>query len=211
MQRRNLLKGLIYSLVMLAGSSSPWVLSRLLTPARALQPTRHLRPPGALRDDEDFIQACIGCGLCGEVCPPRCIDFHASDGAAQANTPFIDPEIRACILCSKCMQVCPTDALSITDIHQVDMGIAQIDQAACYPWVNRGICGACVSICPLGEQAIGFKMWNQYRPLVRDGCVGCGLCVEVCPHPSLPIWIVARSQGSVVTHSVTDSSALSRF
>jgi len=33
----------------------------------------------------------------------------------------------------------------------------------------------------------------MYRPVVADGCVGCGLCVEVCPHPSRPIWIVDRA------------------
>ena len=83
------------------------------------------------------------------------------------------------------------------------MGVAQIDRSACYPWVDRGICGACVSICPLGEQAINFKQWNQYQPVIQEGCVGCGLCVEVCPHPSLPIRIVERSQGSVMRHTVS--------
>jgi ferredoxin-type protein NapG len=36
-------------------------------------------------------------------------------------------------------------------------------------------------------------MWKQYRPAIQQGCVGCGLCVEVCPHPSKPIWIVKRT------------------
>jgi ferredoxin len=77
---------------------------------------------------------------------------------------------------------------------EIDMGIAEIDQTACYPWVDRGICGACVTICPLGDRAIGFDFANVYRPVVKQGCVGCGLCVEVCPHPSIPIWIVERPQ-----------------
>ncbi|MCK5711794.1 MAG: 4Fe-4S dicluster domain-containing protein, partial [Hyphomicrobiaceae bacterium] len=94
------------------------------------------------------------------------------------------------------------NALTTTPIEKVDMGIAEIDRSACYPWVDQGICGACVSICPLGAKAISFKMWNQYRPYVRDGCVGCGLCVEVCPHPSKPIWIVERSQEDVTKHAV---------
>ncbi len=43
----------------------------------------------------------------------------------------------------------------------------------------------------------------MYRPIVQeDGCVGCGLCVEVCPQPSLPIKIVERSKGSVAAHNV---------
>jgi len=82
------------------------------------------------------------------------------------------------------------------------MGVAQIDRAGCYPWIDQGICGACVSACPLGTKAIRFEMWNQYRPVVERGCVGCGVCVEVCPHPSLPIRIANRGQGAIVQHPV---------
>ena len=203
MKRRRLLQSLIYSAGMLASAGAPWFLTRIMMPEAQADTSRHLRPPGALDNDAAFVEACIGCGLCGEVCPPRCILFHDRDGGAQANTPYINPELKACILCNKCMEVCPTEALTETERTEIDMGIAQIDRSACYPWVDKGICGACVSICPLGERAIGFNMWNQYRPVVEEGCVGCGLCVEVCPHPSLPIWIVKRSKGSVARHSVS--------
>jgi ferredoxin len=100
------------------------------------------------------------------------------------------------------MEVCPTGALTVTPRDEIDMGFAQIDRTACYPWVDRGVCGACVSICPLGEKAIGFEMWNQYRPFIKQGCVGCGLCVEVCPHPSKPIWIVDHTLETVAKHEV---------
>ena len=96
------------------------------------------------------------------------------------------------------MEICPTQALNEIARDKIDMGIAQIDQSACYPWVERGICGACVSICPIGEKAISFKHFNQYQPLVHGACVGCGICVEVCPHPSVPIWIVERTRENVV-------------
>ncbi len=108
----------------------------------------------------------------------------------------------ACIGCGLCGEVCPTEALIVTPREEIDMGLAQIDRTACYPWVDRGVCGVCVSICPLGERAIGFEMWNQYRPSIKAGCVGCGLCVEVCPNPSKPIWIVDRTQETVVQHRV---------
>lgn len=202
MKRRSFLQRLIYGTALLGTALMPFVISRFTTLRAAVNPRQHLRPPGAIKDDDAFIAACIGCGLCGEVCPPRCIKFHRRDGGKQANTPFINPEEKACILCNKCMEVCPTEALTQTARNEVDMGIAQIDRTACYPWVDQGVCGACVNICPIGDEAIGFKMWNQYRPFIKQGCVGCGVCVEVCPHPSLPIWIVERSKGTVAQHRV---------
>ena len=204
MSRRRFIRKVAVGASMLAAASLPYGLARLMTTevVETAPAWRRLRPPGALRDDAAFNAACIGCGLCGEVCPPRCIRFYARQGGNKVNTPFINPEVKACILCNKCMEVCPTEALTETPRNEIDMGIAQIDRTACYPWVDRGICGACVAICPLGNRAIKFKMWNQYQPIVQKACVGCGLCVEVCPHPSLPIRIVARTEGTVMSHRV---------
>jgi ferredoxin len=195
MKRRTFLKSGLTGAVLIGVAAFLYGVTPLLAPRRAKARRNYLRPPGALKDDDAFVAACIGCGLCGEVCPPRCIKFHIRDGSAAVNTPYIDAAEKACILCDKCMQVCPTESLTMMPRHEIDMGVAHIDERACYPWVDRGVCGACVSICPLGKKAIGYKMWNQYRPVVLDACVGCGLCVEVCPHPSVPIWIVARRSG----------------
>jgi ferredoxin-type protein NapG len=196
MKRRDFLRSLIAVPLTILIGALPFGVASLLSPRRPVAKLNNMRPPGAPKDDAAFIAACIECGLCGEICPPRAILFHARDSAAGADTPYVDPEQKGCILCGKCMEVCPTEALSIIPRDKIDMGIAEIDRTACYPWVDRGICGACVSICPVGGKAIGFKMWNQYRPIIRSGCVGCGMCVEACPHPSLPIWIVDRPQQS---------------
>ncbi len=196
MRRRGLLNRAAAAGALLTGGALPYGLSAILAPGRERPRRNHLRPPGALPDDDAFVAACIGCGLCGEVCPPRCIQFHGRDGGAGVNTPYIDPVERACTLCGKCMEACPTDALTKVSPTAVEMGLARIDRTACYPWVDRGICGACVTVCPLGQRAIGFDFANIYRPLIRKGCVGCGLCVEVCPHPSKPIWIDAPKQGT---------------
>lgn len=202
MRRRKFIQKATWATGVLAAASTPYGIARLLAPDVSHATATYLRPPGAIKDDKAFVAACISCGLCAEICPPRCIKFNKREGGDEVNTPFINPEEKGCTLCGKCIDVCPTTALAETPREEVDMGIAQIDRLACYPWVDTGICGACVSICPLAEQAISFKQWNQYRPFIKDGCVGCGLCVEVCPHPSLPIRIVPRSEGSITGHAV---------
>lgn len=195
MKRRTFLQRLAAVAATVCAAGAPYGLSHLLAPASASAqdaPHTRIRPPGALPDDAAFISACIGCALCGDVCPVAAIRFYDRAGGDKINTPFVDPTVRGCILCEDCMEICPTEALTETPKEEVAMGYAQIDRTACYPWVERGICGACVPVCPLGSKGIDFDF---YRPVVQLGCVGCGVCVEVCPHPSLPIKIVARSLG----------------
>jgi formate hydrogenlyase subunit 6/NADH:ubiquinone oxidoreductase subunit I len=138
MKRRRFLKTMGAYVALLFAAATPYGLARLLAPKLYAESHRHIPLPGALPDIEEFNRACIGCGLCGEVCPPRCVLFEQREGGDGLNTPYIDPAKKACILCNKCMEVCPTDALTITPIREIDMGIAQIDRAACYPWGLRG-------------------------------------------------------------------------
>ncbi len=204
MRRRRFLRDASFVSGVAAAASLPYGVIRLMAP-EAETPTlfsQHLRPPGASENDAEFVEACIGCGLCGEICPPRCILFSKRDGGSAVNTPYINPEQRACTLCGKCMDACPTNALVKTPLHEIDMGIAQIDRSACYPWVDKGVCGACVAICPLGGKAIAYDFANMYRPVVQKECVGCGLCVEICPEPSLPIKIVKRSDVDIDKQNV---------
>lgn len=203
MKRRSFLQKTVFGLGIAGFSSLPFGFSRLLYPKANAAITNYAILPGALADTKAFIEACIGCGLCGEVCPPKCVLFHKNDGGPESNTPYIDPAIKGCTLCGYCMEACPTEALTVTPIREVEMGIAQIDRVACYPWVDKGICGACVSICPLGDKAIDFDFGNFYRPVVQEGCVGCGLCVEVCPEPSLPIRIVQGRKSGVAQHGIS--------
>ncbi len=193
MKRRNFI---ISALGSTAAASIPFSITRLLAPEVYAGDSAYLLPPGALADLDKFNAACIGCGLCGEVCPPKCIQFHKRDAGSAAQTPYVNPEQKGCILCGKCMEVCPTNALSVTKPTEVNMGTAKIDRSACYPWTDKGVCGACVSVCPIGSKAIDYKLWKQYRPVIKEACVGCGMCVEVCPQPSLPIAIVDRSEGT---------------
>ena len=201
MHRRGFIAKVIKGTALLFTSTLPYTFVRLMTPNEVeAKPQQRISLPGALEDPQAFIDACIACGLCGEVCPPKCVKFYSREGSKLHNTPYINPEIKACTLCGICMEICPTNALSETPIREIKMGVAQIDRTACYPWVDTGVCGACMNICPLGESAIRFDFANMYRPVVQKACVGCGLCVEICPHPSLPIRIVDYSFGTVMHH-----------
>ena len=80
MRRRSLLRRIAGVTALLIGSTLPYGFISLLAPNQAWPRRNHLRPPGALPNDDAFVSACIGCGLCGEVCPPRCIKFHSRDG-----------------------------------------------------------------------------------------------------------------------------------
>ncbi len=61
-------------------------------------------------------------------------------------------------------------------------------------------CDLCVRECPIGESAIGIEMVAdesgvpRATPVVRDGCVGCGVCEMICPQE--PACIVIDPTGS---------------
>ena len=69
MERRRLLQDLVVGTAALLIGVLPYGIVRLLAPGSAAPQRNHLRPPGALKGDAAFVAACIGCGLCGEVCP----------------------------------------------------------------------------------------------------------------------------------------------
>ncbi len=144
---------------------------------------RYLRPPGA-QAENDFLNSCIRCGQCGEICPNRCISyFGMENGLASLDTPFIIPREKACILCMKCGEVCPSGAIkeiareAESIISNVRMGRAVVDKRLCLSYQGK-TCGVCYRACPLPDIAIRVGMLEQ--PHVLDDCVGCGLCERTC-------------------------------
>lgn len=152
-----------------------------------------LRPPGAV-GEEMFMELCIRCARCIEVCPYDSI--HRADlyEKLQIGTPYVFADKRACYLCMKCPSVCPTGALNpkLIEPEKVRMGIAVIDQETCLNYKyfrdeEKGVsddglaqlCNTCNNVCPFTDEAIFLDKF--ILPVVTDKCTGCGICVEKCP------------------------------
>lgn len=168
-----------------------------------------VRPPGSVHE-QMFMALCIRCNRCLEVCPYNSIK-RAGLGA-KIGTPFIFPESKACYLCMACCRLCPTGALE-RDLRvpsQVSMGKAKIDPAVCYSHLFLehdvlptesmkhigAFCNTCYNVCPLQETAIVLK--DNLYPMILNGCVGCGICVERCPtRPLRAVRIVPTGMGRV--------------
>ena len=140
--------------------------------------SEELRPPGA-KPEAEFLSLCIKCNRCVASCPYQTIVVAGWKYGLAVGTPVIEPRTIPCYLCMICPDVCPTGALEPLKEREVDMGEAVIDETTCYPF--QGIlCRACVDICPFQDDAIFQDL--QLQPIVDpEHCVGCGLCVMVCP------------------------------
>lgn len=155
-------------------------------------PAKLLRPPGALKPDQDFLTACTGCGDCLPVCPPSCIiTVEHEDGR---NIPVIDPSAKPCYLCTElpCIEACEEGALvDPGGPERVRLGIAKIDPARCVTFKGQ-TCRSCYTACPYPDRAI---MMIGARPLIGSGaCTGCGLCEHACPeHPKAIVVIAERN------------------
>jgi len=140
-----------------------------------------LRPPGAQGDN--FLVKCIRCDQCIQGCPNQALLPAAFEaGWDSLWTPIMDPFVGgACDYdCNLCGQICPSGAippLSLEEKRQAVIGIAQVNFETCVR------CMDCLEYCP-------YKCFDEVEveglrgvfPKVKpEGCVGCGLCVAVCP------------------------------
>jgi polyferredoxin len=164
-------------------------------PPAGREDERLIRPPGAR--ENAMLDKCIRCGLCLKVCPTAglqpCLTVAGLEGLW---TPVLVPRLGYCdYSCNSCGVVCPSGAipeLSLEQKRKAVIGVAYIDENRCIPWADAGDCIVCEEMCPLPEKAIRLEektvpncrgeMVAVHRPcVIRDLCIGCGICEYQCP------------------------------
>lgn len=166
-----------------------------------------LRPPGAVAEPA-FLDLCVRCGQCFQVCPGPVLQPAGWGAPWEALwTPVAVLTHAGCHQdCNFCTQVCPTGAirpLSIEEKRKTSMGLAVIEQSTCLPHAGRQDCRLCVDECDAaGYRAIEMRrirlpmenipegvfsdeeleqMGHIDAPFVNpEACVGCGLCEYRC-------------------------------
>jgi ferredoxin-type protein NapG len=195
---------------LIAGS----LLAYVARDARAL-PAEALRPPGAL-DEDDFLSACIRCGLCARDCPYDTLTLAelGEDGPA-TGTPFFTARDVPCEMCDDipCVVACPTGALDpkLDNIDDARMGTAVlVDQENCLNFLGLR-CDVCYRVCPVIDEAITLELSHNARsghhaifaPTVHaDQCTGCGKCEKSCVLPEAAIKVLPTrlARGSSAEH-----------
>ena len=165
-------------------------------------PATAIRPPGALQE-EDFLSACVRCGLCVRDCPYDTLKLAELGDDVITGTPYFTARDIPCEMCDDipCVVACPTGALqkSLTNIDDSRMGLAAlVDQENCLNF--QGLrCDVCYRVCPLINKAISLEPQHNPRtgkhtlfiPVVHsNACTGCGKCEHACVLPEAAIKVL---------------------
>jgi len=168
-------------------------------------PAQVLRPPG-VANENDFLAACVRCGLCVRDCPYPTLSLADVGGDIPVGTPYFIARKYPCEMCDDvpCVKACPTGALDpkLTNIDDARMGLAVlIDNETCLNM--QGLrCDVCHRVCPLLNEAITLERQHNPRtgahaifiPTVHsDKCTGCGKCERSCVLEKAAIRVLPRN------------------
>jgi ferredoxin-type protein NapG len=160
-------------------------LDQYIRTARATY-AKALRPPGAIKEEE-FLAACVRCGLCVRACPYDTLKLATMGEETALGTPYFVARDVPCFMCDDvpCAKACPTGALDreIPNIRHADMGIAVlVDHETCLNYKGMH-CSICYRVCPIRDEAITLEKQTIHGrqmiiPTVHSSkCTGCGTCV----------------------------------
>ena len=181
--------------------------------ARAM-PATAIRPPGA-RAEQDFLGACIRCGMCVRDCPYHTLKLAQPEEDVATGTPYFEARKIPCEMCEDipCVKACPTGALNkeLTDINQSRMGLAVLaDQETCLNFLGMR-CDVCYRACPAIDKAITLERQHNPRtdkhamflPVVHsEYCTGCGKCEKTCvlEKAAIKVFPIALAKGELGKH-----------
>jgi len=181
-ERRRFLR----SAVLLLGVSAT-SLATLIPISSKLAPT-HLRPPGALPEDE-YLASCIKCGQCVQACPVQAIALADLEEGMGVGAPYVDARKQACdFSCGavQCILACPTNSLNrqVNKKEEVRMGFARVaNPTTCLAVQGLGFKGLARGRDFKGK--LNYENGNYYQiTLVKDHPYDlelCELCVRQCP------------------------------
>jgi ferredoxin-type protein NapG len=173
-----------------------------------------IRPPGALGEQE-FLGACIRCGVCVRDCPYKILDLARLEQDVTTGTPFFVARHGPCEMCEDipCVKACPTGALDhkLTDINRSRMGLAVlVDHETCLNFLGLR-CEVCYRVCPLIDKAITLEPQHNERtqrhalllPTVHsDHCTGCGKCESACvlETAAIKVYPIRLAKGELGKH-----------
>lgn len=167
-----------------------------------------LRPPGSGLEKE-FLEKCIRCGECMKVCPANALQpVLLESGINGIYSPKFFMRHGYCEYnCNLCGQVCPTGAiknLTLAEKQKYVIGLASIDKNRCYPYKDKINCLVCEEHCPTIDKAIKFedkielikdKLTKIRTPyVIKDLCIGCGICEAKCPVQGVSAIIVEKQE-----------------
>jgi MauM/NapG family ferredoxin protein len=164
-------------------------------PITQRQPATLIRPPGATLTE--FSALCARCGACIRACPTQGLQPSLFEGGLQnVFTPRLVSRLGYCsFACNACGQVCPTGAIPPLELaakQNTPIGLASVDRDRCLPWAHNIACIVCEEACPIETKAIqleeaeavnvhGETVILQRPSVVKELCIGCGICEYQCP------------------------------
>jgi polyferredoxin/Pyruvate/2-oxoacid:ferredoxin oxidoreductase delta subunit len=186
---------------------------------------RQVRPPGALPEDQ-FADKCIRCLECVRICKSNGACLQPDSIHTRVEELWLPVAVMRegyCEYnCNLCGLVCPTDAIVPMTLEQkqhTPMGLAHFDKNLCIPFAQNSDCIVCEEHCPTPDKAIkfdikefvtkdGVKKPVKYPYVIKELCIGCGICETKCPLPGhAGVYVTIANQKRAGTTTVPEQAS----